>query len=74
MKLLKSLMGAAVIAGALGGSALAQDKVTIGVSVPAADHGWTGGVNYFAQQAIARLKTTYPNVDFVFTSAPDAPE
>ncbi|WP_332692207.1 substrate-binding domain-containing protein [Devosia sp.] len=74
MKLLKSLMGAAVIAGALGGSALAQDKVTIGVSVPAADHGWTGGVNYFAQQAIDRLGTTYPNAEFVFASAPDAPK
>ncbi|ODS86565.1 MAG: ABC transporter substrate-binding protein, partial [Devosia sp. SCN 66-27] len=74
MKLLKSLLGAAVIAGALGGSALAQDKVTIGVSVPAADHGWTGGVNYFAQQAIERLKKTYSNVDFVFASAPDAPK
>src|SRR6218665_1331402 len=74
MKLLKSLMGAAVIAGALSGTVFAQDKVTIGVSVPAADHGWTGGVNYFAQQAIDRLKKTYSNVDFVFASAPDAPK
>ncbi|MDC9825118.1 substrate-binding domain-containing protein [Devosia sp. ZB163] len=74
MKLVKSMLAAAVIAGSLGGVAVAQDKVTIGVSVPAADHGWTGGVNYFAQQAIERLKTTYPNVDFVFASAPDAPK
>ncbi|HTO28159.1 MAG TPA: ABC transporter substrate-binding protein, partial [Devosia sp.] len=51
MKLVKSLLASAVIAGSLGGVAVAQDKVTIGVSVPAADHGWTGGVNYFAQQA-----------------------
>ena len=54
-----------LVLNAVTGVALAQDKVTIGVSVPAADHGWTGGVNYFAQQAIDRLKTTYPNVDFV---------
>ena len=74
MRVLKSMLAAAVVAGGLGGVALAQDKVTIGVSVPAADHGWTGGVNYFAQQAIDRLKTTYPNVDFVFASAPDAPK
>ena len=74
MKLAKSLLAAAVVAGSLGGVAVAQDKVTIGVSVPAADHGWTGGVNYFAQQAIDRLKTTYPNVDFVFASAADAPK
>jgi ribose transport system substrate-binding protein len=74
MKLAKSLLAAAVIAGSLGGVAVAQDKVVIGVSVPAADHGWTGGVNYFAQQAIERLSTTYPNVEFVFASAPDAPK
>ncbi|HUH78145.1 MAG TPA: substrate-binding domain-containing protein, partial [Devosia sp.] len=74
MKLVKSLLAAAVVAGGLGGVAIAQDKVTIGVSVPAADHGWTGGVNYFAQQAIDRLKVTYPNVEYVFASAPDAPK
>ena len=74
MKLAKSFLAAAVVATSIGGVAIAQDKVTIGVSVPAADHGWTGGVNYFAQQAIDRLKTTYPDVDFVFASAPDAPK
>jgi ribose transport system substrate-binding protein len=70
---LKSLLAATLVVG-LGSAAIAQDKVTIGVSVPAADHGWTGGVNYFAQQAIDRLKTTYSNVDFVFASAADAPK
>jgi len=74
MKLLKSLLLAGLVAAGLGSPVVAQDKVTIGVSVPAADHGWTGGVNYFAQQAIERLKKTYPNVDFVFASAPDAPK
>jgi len=74
MKLVKSLLASAVLAGSLTGAVAAQDKVTIGVSVPAADHGWTGGVNYFAQEAIKRLGTTYPNVEFVFASAPDAPK
>ncbi|UJW85434.1 substrate-binding domain-containing protein [Devosia sp. SL43] len=74
MKLAKSLLAATVIVGALGGVAVAQDKIVIGVSVPAADHGWTGGVNYFAQQAIERLGATYPDVEFVFASAPDAPK
>jgi ribose transport system substrate-binding protein len=74
MKLAKSLFAAAVVAGSIGGVAVAQDKVTIGVSVPAATHGWTGGVNYFAQQAIDRLSTTYPDAEFVFASAPDAPK
>ncbi|MGV3576085.1 MAG: substrate-binding domain-containing protein [Devosia sp.] len=74
MKLAKSLLASAIIAGSLTGAVVAQDKVTIGVSVPAATHGWTGGVNYFAQQAIERLGTTYPNVEFVFASAPDSPK
>ena len=75
MKLVKSLMAAAVVTTGLGGIAVAQDEtVTIGVSVPAADHGWTGGVNYFAQEAIKRLGATYPDVEFVFASAPDAPK
>lgn len=74
MKLAKTLLASAVIAAGLGGVALAQDKVTIGVSVPAATHGWTGGVNYFAQQAITRLSATYPNVEYVFASSPDSPK
>jgi len=74
MKLVKSLLGSTAIIAGLSGVALAQDQVTIGVSVPAADHGWTGGVNYFAQRAIERLGTTYPDVEFVFASAPDAPK
>src|SRR5215217_1358282 len=75
MKLAKTLMASALIATSLGGVALAQDDtITIGVSVPAATHGWTGGVNYFAQQAIERLSTTYPNVEFVFASSPDSPK
>lgn len=73
MKLLKSIAAATVIAGGLSGAALAQDKTyTIGVSVPAADHGWTGGVNFFAQQTIDRLGKVYPNLKFVFASAPDS--
>jgi ribose transport system substrate-binding protein len=57
---------------ALAGPALAQDKTyTIGVSVPSADHGWTGGVDYFAQQTIARLSKTYPNLKFVLATASD---
>lgn len=75
MKLIKTLLGSAAIAAVLAGAAFAQDDTfTIGVSVPAADHGWTGGVNYFAQDAIERLSATYDNVEYVFASAPDAPK
>lgn len=38
---------------AVGGSA-AGEPLVIGVSIPSADHGWTGGVGWWAEQAIAR--------------------
>lgn len=68
------LLSAATVALAanLGGSASAQDKTTtIGVSIPSADHGWTGGVNYFAQAAVDRLSKAYPQLKFVLATAPD---
>ena len=64
----------AVAALALPGAAFAQDsdaKATIGVSIPSATHGWTGGVNFHAQEAIDSLKQTYPNLTFVLATAGD---
>ena len=50
--------------------ASAQDeKVTIGVSIPGADHGWTAGINYWAEQAKAKLEAAYPNLQFVIATA-----
>lgn len=75
VRTLKTLMVAATVAAALApaGQAWAQDKTaTIGVSIPAADHGWTGGVNYFAQAAIDRLSKAYPQLKFVLATAGDA--
>lgn len=57
------------------GIAAAQDEeVTIGVSIPAATHGWTGGVNFWAEEAKARLEATYPNLTFVVAAAGSAQE
>ncbi|MDE2446470.1 MAG: ABC transporter substrate-binding protein, partial [Alphaproteobacteria bacterium] len=42
---------AAIALAAAAASARAEDKpVVIGVSIPAADHGWTGGVVYHANR------------------------
>ena len=75
MNLMKTTALAALVVGGLtlAGSAVAQDKTyTIGVSVPTADHGWTGGVDFFAQQAVDRLSKAYPNLKFVLATAPDS--
>ncbi|WP_279482943.1 ABC transporter substrate-binding protein [Aureimonas sp. SK2] len=61
-------LGAAAIALVAAFPAGAQ---TIGVSIPAATHGWAGGMNYFAQDAVARLEKTYPDLDFVLATAAD---
>ncbi|MFS4438911.1 substrate-binding domain-containing protein [Paracoccaceae bacterium GXU_MW_L88] len=48
--------------------ALAQ---TVGVSIPAATHGWAGALNFHAEQTVERLEETYPDMDFVLTTTPD---
>ena len=59
----------AVMAG-LAGVAVAQDKThVIGVSIPSATHGFMGGLNWHAQDTIARLEATYPQLDFVLATA-----
>ena len=75
MNFFKTTALTAMVAGGvmLAGGAIAQDKTyTIGVSVPTADHGWTGGVDFFAQQAVDRLGKAYPNLKFVLATAPDS--
>jgi ribose transport system substrate-binding protein len=44
-------------------------RVRIGVSIPAADHGWTAGVAWWARQAMA----LHPEIDWQFAAA-DTPE
>ncbi len=72
--LLKMPLVAALMMGVSGGAVLAQDaeKKVIGVSIPSATHGFMGGLNWHAQETIKRLGTTYPNIEFVLATAPDA--
>lgn len=53
-------------------AALAQQKATIAVSIPAATHGWTGGVVYHAEQAAKEVKAAFPHVDVVVKTSPSA--
>ena len=54
------------------GSAQAEEKVTIAVSIPAATHGWTGGVVYHAEQAEKEIEAAFPNIDVVLSTASSA--
>jgi ribose transport system substrate-binding protein len=71
----RRLLGAAALTGIAlsGGSAVAQDaEFTIAVSIPAATHGWTGGVVYHAERAEKEIEAAYPNIDVVVTTASSA--
>ncbi len=63
--------GAFALTALLAAPALAQDTRVIGVSIPAATHGWAGGMNFHAQEAIDRLEEVYPELDFVLATASD---
>src|ERR687898_286636 len=66
------LAAAAGLLAGLTGVAVAQTKsVTIGVSIPAATHGWTGGVVYHAQEAAKQLEKSYPGLKVVVKTSPD---
>jgi len=69
-KLLTGLMAAGFIAAA-GLVAHAADTKTIAVSIPAADHGWTGGVVYHAQQEAKALEARYPGLKVIVKTSPD---
>lgn len=69
----RSLRTLALVAALAAGAAFAQTTV-IGVSIPAATHGWTGGVNWWAEQAKQRLEATYPNLQIVINTAGSASE
>ncbi len=68
---MKHLAIAALLAATTALPALAQDVKVIGVSIPAATHGWAGGMNFHAQEAIDRLEEVYPQLDFVLATASD---
>lgn len=68
---MKHIVSGLALSMALAAPAMAQETKVIGVSIPAATHGWAGGMNYFAQTAIDRLEEAYPELDFVLATASD---
>ena len=62
---------ATALATAVGTGAFAQEAKVIGVSIPAATHGWAGGMNFHAKETVERLEEVYPDLDFVLATASD---
>lgn len=55
-------------------AASAAGKYTIGVSVPAATHGWTGGVLWNAEQAKKEIEAKNPDIAVIVTTGQNTAE
>jgi ribose transport system substrate-binding protein len=55
--------------GLAGGTAKGQETIKIGVSIPSADHGWTGGIVFFAQETKKRLEALHKNLQIIVKTA-----
>ena len=52
----------------------ADGKIRIGVSIPSADHGWTGGVLWWAEQTKKDLERKDPKIEIILSTAKDSSE
>ncbi|WP_028226069.1 substrate-binding domain-containing protein [Paraburkholderia ferrariae] len=56
------------------GIARADDKVTLGVAIPTADHGFTGGIVWWANKAKSDLEKAHPDLKIIVKTAANAPD
>jgi ribose transport system substrate-binding protein len=54
--------------------ALAQEKVSLGVAIPSADHGFTAGIVWWANEAKKELEKEYPDLKVTVKTAKDPGE
>jgi len=65
----------AMVAAAVSSKAQAEDKpLVIGVSIPAADHGWTGGVVYHANRIAKAIEANYKGTKVIVKTSPSGAE
>lgn len=79
MKKTLAFLAAAAVCAALTGcgngeGAAADGKLRIGVSLPAADHGWSGGIVSAAELAKKEIEAENPDVEVIVTIGRDANE
>ncbi|PZU24545.1 MAG: ABC transporter substrate-binding protein [Shinella sp.] len=68
----KLMLGLAATVCVMAAAAQAEDKkYTMGVSVPAADHGWTAGVVYHAERVAKKLMEEHPGLKVIVKTSPD---
>jgi ribose transport system substrate-binding protein len=76
-KMLRALGALTVAASAFAiasSAAFAADKVVLGVAIPTADHGFTGGIVWWANEAKKELEKAHPDLKVIVKTAASAPE
>jgi ribose transport system substrate-binding protein len=66
-KIMLLLLCVLMVAGSVfarGAGARQNAAIKIGIAVPTADHGWTGGIGWWADFAVNELKGRYSTIDF----------
>ena len=64
-------MGGAATARCRAAAAAAADPVRIGISIPSATHGWTGGLNFQVARTVEAMKKAFPDTEFYVAAAGD---
>jgi ribose transport system substrate-binding protein len=67
---IKTLAAATLLTGLATAATSQQRNVTIGVSIPAATHGWTAGVIYHAERTKTILEKAYPGLKILVKTSP----
>lgn len=65
---------AVAMAALAGAPSFAQEKVVLGVAIPAATHGFTGGIVFWANQAKKDMEKAHPGLQVIVKTASGAPE
>ena len=65
------LLAGVALAATLSFAEAADKTVTVAVSIPAADHGWTGGVVFQAERAKTMLEARHPGLKIIVKTSPD---
>ena len=65
---------AALFAAAGCGKKQDDGKIKVAISIPSADHGWTGGVVWWAEQVKREMEAKDPDVKVLISTARDSAE
>ena len=71
MHILSRLLGGVAVATVLALTPALAETTRIGISIPSATHGWTGGLNFQVNRTVEAMKKAFPDVEFFVAAAGD---